>query len=150
VSGSVTDAAGNALGEPDTTLFETGPFDCEHLDDYLEPNDTLVQAAEVVTDIEYPTLSVCGSDPDCYVFTIVSDATVTARTAIKHAEGVRWSMCLLEQGGAVVASHADTIWTDDEALLDASLPGGIYTVTIASDDDPIYVLYALELETGLP
>ena len=151
VSDSVTDEAGNPLAGPDTTAFETGSFDCEHLADCLELNDTVGEAAEIETDRPYYTLSACGDDDDYYVFTLDDTATVTVRTSVKYSpENESWGIHFLRTDGQLYATLGTTTNTGEEESFHFSFFPGTYAVKVFGYYDPVYVLYDLVLETGPP
>jgi hypothetical protein len=153
VADGVTDEAGNPLAAPDTTDFETGPFDCDHLRDYLDPNETTATAPDVETDRVYHTLAICGHDHDVYAFTLTEPRKVTFKTAIAHADTVdplTWQMNLLRQDGLMYIDSGRTVRPGSEPHYPFTFLPGTYYADVFSDDDPVYVLYDLELETSEP
>jgi hypothetical protein len=153
VSDSVADAAGNALGVTDTTSFETGVLDCEHLADYFEPNGEIVEAAAIETDVVYPTLSACGDDEDFYEFTLAEAARVTIRCLMRASDGESWWMQFQRADGEdYIWRSAGGIQGETKQLPRSFLPGTYY-VRIRCQEEPIdydYILYDLELETSDP
>ncbi len=151
IADDVADEAGNTLGEPDTTSFETGILDCEHLADCFEPNGSAPEGAAVETDHWYRTLCVCGDDDDYYQFSLDDTATVTIKTLIKHAdEGEDWGMHFLRANGDQYATLGTGAYQGGEIQFHFSFFPGTYVVRIFGHDDPIYVLYDLTLETSAP
>ena len=47
VDSTITNKAGAPMPEDETFAFTTGPMDCDHLEDYLEPNDAIDTAAQI-------------------------------------------------------------------------------------------------------
>lgn len=151
VSDDITDASGNALAAPDTTSFETGPLDCDHLTDYLEPNDEIGGAAAAELDRPYPTLTVCGDDDDYYVFTVEEPATVTANTFIKYApESESWGIFFLRTDGDAYATLGTSATTGELRSFHFSFLPGTYALRVFGGGDAVYVLYDMELVTSEP
>jgi hypothetical protein len=153
VSDSITDAAGNALAASPTTSFETGVLDCGHLEDYLEANDEIAEAAAIETDVIYPTLSVCDEDEDFFEFTLAEEAKVTIRCLMRASEGESWLMQFQREDGA------DYIWRSVGAgqggttQLPRTFLPGTYYVRILCQEEPAaydYILYDFELATSAP
>jgi hypothetical protein len=151
VTADVTDADGNPIEEAHTTSFTTGTFDCDHLQDYLEPNDVAEEAAIVETDRLYPTLSVCGDDEDYFVFTLEEPKTVWVTTTFKHADSESWGIHFVRPDGVEYeATLGMTADTGESGYFHYSFPAGTHGVRIYAHHDPVYVLYDLTLETSAP
>jgi hypothetical protein len=151
VTTGATDEEGNPLAESVDVSFTTGTLDCEHLEDYLEPNDSAQDAAIVETDTYYPTLSVCGDDDDYYVFSLDAAATVTVRTYMVHADEVSWGIHFVRPDGVTYeATLGTSASTGDTRTFHYSFPPGSHGVRIFGHYEPVYVLYGLTLETSAP
>lgn len=152
VGGGIADEAGNALGDSDTTLFETGTLDCDHLMDYLEPNDEVTEGTPIEVDRLYRTLSVCGENSDYYHFTVEEPATVTATTTLRHcAENESWGIYFLRaDGGGTYATRGVGVDPGETTTFHFSFFPGTYALWLFGYDDPVYVLYDLELVTSEP
>jgi len=144
---SITDLAGNPLAA-DTTDFETGPLDCEHLADRFEPNETAATATPVLLDETYPSLSVCGADFDNFSFTLDEAAKVTARTYIKYAESHGWSIQFRTTDDRLYIDSGSSANTGDTRSLAFSLFPGTYVAFVYGFSEPGHVLYDLTLETS--
>jgi len=150
VTRDVTDEAGNRLTAASATTFETGVLDCEHLEDYLEPNGEIAEAATIETDVIYPTLSTCADDEDFYEFTLTGAAKVTIRCGMRTSDDENWLMQFLRADGE------DYIWRSTAATqgqireLPRSFLPGTYCARILCQDDADYILYDFELATSDP
>ena len=152
VSDAVTDESGNALPAPDITSFETGPFGCDYLMDYFEPNNDVGEGALIELDRLYRTLTVCGENSDYYLFTVEEPATVTVTTTLRHcAEGGEgWAMYFMRTNGDYYATSGVGVSPGGTATFGFSFLPGTYALWLFGYDDPIYVLYDLELVTSEP
>jgi hypothetical protein len=151
VTDEVTDDSGNGLSEPDTTSFETGPFGCDYLMDYLEPNNEVGDGAVVEVDKLYRTLSVCGQNSDYYHFTLEDPAMVTATTVLRHcAEDESWGIYFMRTNGDHYATRGVGADPGDTTTFRFSFLPGTYALWLFGYDDPVYVLYDLELVTSEP
>ena len=150
ITANVADADGNALSGPDTTEFETGPFDCDHLDDYFEPNGSTTAATPIVLDHTHHTLATCGDDEDFYSFTLAEPTRITARTAISHADSIAWQLQFMRRDEETYATHGTTARTGETADLQFSFNPGTYYLKLFSSDDEDMVLHDLTLETSAP
>ncbi len=90
ISGSVTDESGNPI-DPDTTSFQTGTLDTDHLDDYFEPNGSSAEATPVELGRRYRTLSITdGDDHDFFEFSLAETAKVLIHAWMKEVQGLSW------------------------------------------------------------
>jgi len=144
-----TDESGNPLAR-DSVSFQTGTLDCAHLEDHLEPNDAFLEAASVELDREHHTLSICGTDEDFVTFVLTDTRKVTARAAFGHADSTDWSLMFTDDEGRGFWDHGSTAQTGDEATGRHTFLPGTYGLRIRSEDEPVYVLYDLELVTSEP
>ncbi len=153
VASAITSKAGDPMTEDQTFAFTTGPMDCDHLDDYLEPNDTIGAAAEIDIVKAYPLLSSCGGDNEYYKFVLNDTAKVTAR--IEHVysedpqptwyirfkratdEAYTWSIGWFAEGTSI--NHAFTF-----------LPGTYYVETGSGVETGRIVVYNLILQVSAP
>ncbi len=145
----VTDLAGNEA-ETFVTTFETGPFDAEHLVDWMEPNDDLTLSAYLLADAEYPSLSTCEDDADVYSVTLMDTFMLRATTTIKHAVGNEWVLSWLRPDGSLYATHLSNVRSGDVASLQHTFLPGLYCLQIHSPDDEGMILYDLHIETSEP
>jgi len=150
ITADVADDDGNVLTGPDTTEFETGPFDCDHLDDYFEPNGSTTAATSIDLDRAYHTLATCGDDEDFYSFTLAEPARVTARTAITRADSIAWQLHFMRSDEMAYATHGATARTGEIPDLQFSFNPGTYYLKLFSCDDEDIVLHDLILETSAP
>ncbi len=104
VTEGVTDEAGNPV-VPESVDFRTGPIDCAHLADAMEPNEEIATAAVVGVENQYYSLTVCDDDKDTYEFSLNEATKVTFSTYIKHAptdtagEGPGWQIHYMRADG---------------------------------------------------
>jgi hypothetical protein len=151
VTDDVADEGGAALAEPYTSSFETGVLDCAHLVDYLEPNDTIAEAAPIETDRTYYSLTTCEEDRDVFEFSLQETAMVIARTRIKHCEPEPWAIYLRRSDGTEYG------WISMTTALPGATPSMVYTflpgtyyAEVLAPTWPVYFLYDLEIESGAP
>ena len=85
LSGDVTDIEGNAMGQDEASSFQTGVFDCAHLTDYMEPNNSIAQAFPIEIGRTYRSLTGCDSDTDFFEFTLDDTAMVLSQATFKRA-----------------------------------------------------------------
>ena len=85
---TVRNTAGHGLAAGFTLNFTTGPFDCDHLNDYLESTEEYWTPVPVELDRYCPLLSSCGGDErwDYFIFTVTNTAKVTMRVS-RHGDG---------------------------------------------------------------
>jgi hypothetical protein len=84
VTDGVTDPDGDTA-VPHSTTFRTGPMDCAHLTDAMEPNEEIAEAAPVEVGGYYHSLTVCSDDRDTYEFSLGDPTKVTFATHIKYS-----------------------------------------------------------------
>lgn len=153
VADSVCDEAGNLLGEPDTTAFETGPLDCAHLHDCFEPNQSIAEATPAELDRLYRTLAVCGADADVYEINLEERTKIEARAHIKAVPDTGaaewWIQFLRSDGESYGWTWSGTAPGYDRTFRHTFEPGTYY-VLMEAPDEPFYVLYDAEFETQEP
>jgi hypothetical protein len=155
VTEDVTDAEGNALASEHSTAFTTGPIDCEHLLDHLEPNDDIAGATVIGLNEWVHTLTQCEgrTDRDYFQFTLDETAKIHARALFKH--------CIEDQSWVTEFRRSD-----DELYVNAGnsgnpgetkgwyytfLPGTYWVSVYSSESEPWdFVLYDFMLETDEP
>jgi hypothetical protein len=86
VASTITSEDGDPMTADESFGFSTGPMDCDHLEDYLEPNETIEAASEIDIVRAYPLLSSCGDGYDYYRFVLNDTAKVTARIEHVYSE----------------------------------------------------------------
>lgn len=147
VTTAVTDAAGVALAEEHAVPFTTGALQCEHLDDHLEPNDSLPDAAWLEIGEPYAPLSICGDDVDVYMFTLSEPSTVVARADVMHADAESLSIGFIAPDGIGYAPMSGAVVSaGDHRSLSYPLLAGPHGIRVIGGHDAMYVLYALTLE----
>jgi len=150
LGGDIADEAGNQI-EPDTTDFETGPMDCAHLDDYMEPNDVCEEAAEFELDRWYRSITMCpDNDEDWYVFTVTETTMVTILNRFEHADNKNWAQYFTRSDDEWYTSTGFSPESGDSADYSHFTfhPGTYYLRTTSQTDS--YILADLKLETGEP
>ena len=151
VGDSVTDLAGNPL-VPDTTAFRTGAFDCEHLADHMEPNNSIAAAAPIELERTYRTLTGCGNDADFYRFTLDHTAKVNPLASYRHAVS---ELCFLRirRADGELYSHSYSCVDTGDSLVGRhfTLMAGTYLLEAVSQDGyDDYVVYDMRLNTAPP
>jgi hypothetical protein len=144
-----TDEAGNPL-DPVTRSFQTGTLDCEHLQDYLEPNESYLSPAVVGLNRTYRTLAACGPDKDYYSFTLDQPAKVTVKTHFVQADSLSYYVQLLREDGKQYVYFVSGQSTGDDRGIPFSFNPGTYIASIEDYHHDGYFLYDLEFETSAP
>ncbi|MCK4409874.1 MAG: Ig-like domain-containing protein [Candidatus Eisenbacteria sp.] len=151
VGDSVADLAGNPL-VPDTTAFRTGAFDCEHLADHMEPNNSIAAAAPIELERTYRTLTGCGSDTDFYRFTLDHTAKVIPLASYRHAVSELCHLFIRRADGGHY-SHSYSCVDSGDSLLGRSftlMPGTYLLEAVSQDGYDDYVVYDIRLNTADP
>jgi hypothetical protein len=152
VSDQVTDEAENPLAPADTSSFRTGPLDCDHLTDLMEPNGTTENAALVETDRPYHTLSICEDDMDNFLVDLQDTTRIDFRISIRHAVD-EWSALTLmrdDEGEQFFTRAWPTTQTGEEHTVSFSFLPGTFRYRYSSAGSADLILYDIELETGDP
>ena len=151
VGDSMTDLAGNPV-VPDTTAFRTGAFDCEHLADHMEPNNSIAAAAPIKLERTYRTLTGCENDTDFYRFTLDHTAKVIPIAYYRHAVS---ELCFLRirraDGG--LYSHSYSCVDAGDTLVGRPftlMPGTYLLEAVDQDGYDAYVIYDMRLNTASP
>ncbi len=156
VTVGATDAAGNPA-VPETLSFQTGTLDREHVVDWMEPNETVAEAAPVSLDVLYHTLSGCDTDDDYYEFMLTEPKKVTARTPIIYAPIVDrspgWNIHFIRENDDAYSTMGTSACAGQTPSYSYTFLPGTYYVRIFNScglEDSGFILYDLELETGIP
>jgi hypothetical protein len=149
LSDEITDEAGNAIDE-ETISFETGSLDCEHLGDYMEPNETFEESAHLEVDRWYRSLTMCPGDEDWFSFTVTETAMVTLLERLKHADDTNWAR-YFERGDdeRYVTSGTSPESGDSLSYFHFTFHPGTYYLRVTTQTSS-YVLADFKLETGPP
>jgi hypothetical protein len=150
VTDDVTDEAGNALAEPDTFGFVTGTLDCEHLGDYLEPNDGVVEASPVELDEAYRMLALCGDDQDVFEFTLPEAAKLAVHWQYRRADTLATYFDITRADGNTYGTFTHTAIPGSPRTFSFTLTRGTYYLGMWVPAVESYVLYDVELTAGEP
>jgi hypothetical protein len=156
VNSSVSTTAGDSMLTDFTFSFTTGPMGCEHLEDYLEPNNSISSATPVELNRTYPALGLCSGDDgvDYYEFTVESATRVLAKARFVYSDttaGVHSTVALRRGEGdderyAWSTTTLD-IWNTNLAGF-SFFPGTYYVEIRKRSSDERVVAYDLHLETS--
>lgn len=155
VTEDVTDADGIALAEEHSTAFTTGPLDCEHLLDHLEPNNDIAGATVIGLNEWVHTLTQCEgrADRDYFQFTLDETTKIHARAMFKYCiEDVSWITEFRRSDGELyVSSGTGASPGETKGWYYTFLPGTYWVSVYATDQDPWgFALYDFMLETDTP
>lgn len=150
VTDDVTDEAGNALVRPDTFGFETGTFDCDHLADYLEPNDGVVEASPIDLDVVYRMLTLCEDDQDVFEFALTEPAKIAVRWHYRRADTLSTYFDITRTDGNTYGIFNHIATAGDWRMFYFTLLPGTYYLGMWSPALDSYVLYDLDLTTEEP
>jgi len=155
VTEDVTDADGNALASEHSTAFTTGPLDCEHLLDHLEPNNDIAGAAIVGLNEWVRTLTQCEgrTDRDYFQFTLEETAKIYARAKLKYCiEDVSWVTEFRRSDGELYVNCGTSVDPGETTGWYYTLLPGTYWVSVyCSESEPWgFALYDFMLETDDP
>jgi hypothetical protein len=151
VSGDVADLDGNALGQDETSSFETGVFDCAHLTDYMEPNDSIGEAAPIELARVYRTLSGCDNDTDFFEFTLEDTVKVLPLARFKRANDEMCYVYIRRYTGEDYGYMGSGV--DDGDFLGGSytlMPGTYYAEVVGQGGYEDYILYDFSVDTTDP
>ncbi|MBD3348804.1 MAG: hypothetical protein GF400_06370 [Candidatus Eisenbacteria bacterium] len=149
----VTDEAGNPAA-PETVDFRTGPMDCAHLADAMEPNEEIASAAAVAVGDDHYSLTVCDDDKDTYEFSLSEAAKVRFSTYINHAptdaggDGPGWQIHFMRADGEYYSTLGTVADPDHTPSYSYSFFPGTYYCEIYSSygmETGDYVLYDLSV-----
>ena len=151
VSDGMTDDDGNPLGAPETLSFQTGVFDCAHLDDHMEPNDSIGDAVSVELYRTYRTLTGCGSDTDFYRFTLQETAKILPLAEFKHADNELCYVYIRRADGGDYSYIGSRTDTGDFIGGSSTLLPGTYLIEVVGEGGyEGYVVYDFSLDTTDP
>jgi hypothetical protein len=150
LSEGVTDDAGNPLVAPDTIGFRTGPLDCGHLEDYLEPNDGILQASPVELDEVYRMLALCGNDQDVFAFTLPEAARLAVHWSYRRADTLATYFDITRTDGYSYGTFTHTAESGSPRTFSFTLASGTYYLGMWASDIASYILYDVELAAEEP
>jgi hypothetical protein len=154
LASSITNAKGDSLTGERTFAFTTGPMDCDHLEDYLEPNDTIGEAAEIDLVKTYPLLASCGAGyNDYYRFVLEDTAKVTARIEHVYSEDEQPMMYIRYKRATDDAYSWYTGWFAPGMSINQRftfLPGTYYLQMGSTAGPDRIVVYGLILQLSAP
>jgi len=154
LSSTVTNEAGDPLTGDTSFAFTTGPMDCEHLEDYLEPNNTIDEPADVELVTAYPLLSSCSSDDEDYFrFDLLDTALVTARIENVYSEDAQPMFHIRFKRATDESYTWFTGWFEEGGSLNhrfTFLPGTYYLYTYNTSGEDRAVVYNLILQLSAP
>jgi methionine-rich copper-binding protein CopC len=151
VSGEVADLEGNLMGQDETSSFQTGVLDCAHLTDYMEPNESIAQAAHIELARTYRTLSGCDSDTDFFEFTLTATAKVLPLAEFKRANDELCYVYIRRYTGEDYGYMGS--YVDDDNFLGGSytlMPGTYYAEVVGTGGYEDYILYDFSVNTTTP
>ena len=147
VEQSISNPEGETMASDASFEFTTGTVDCEHLVDYLEPNDDILSAPDIDIDTRYTCLSSCGGNErvDFYRFTVESPVQIRAYAGHSFSWGdtVDFIVNLLRLDGEyynIIHSRLATHWGINN---DFTFYPGTYLVEVGNpyDDGKMLVYY---------
>jgi hypothetical protein len=154
VDSTITNKAGAPLTEDQSSTFTTGPMDCDHLEDYLEPNDTIDAAAEIDIVKVYPLLSSCGDGSDeYYSFTVNDTVLVTARIEHVYSDDPKPGWYIHYKRATDEAYTSSIGWFAEGMSINSRftfLPGTYYLHTGSGEPQDRIVVYNLILQLSAP
>jgi hypothetical protein len=150
VSDDIADEAGNALVAPDTFGFETGDLDCEHLADYLEPNNSVLGASPIDLEVDYPALTLCGDDQDVFEFEVDEPTKIGVNWHYHVADSTSTYFDITRTDGNTYGVFRHTALSEEWRVFYFTLRPGTYYLGMWAPDVDWYVLYDLNLSTHQP
>jgi len=157
ITEDVTDAAGNPA-TCETLSFQTGPMDVDHLDDAMEPNESIATASPVGLGATRYSLTATDDDKDTYEFTLSERRKITFATLIKHAPNnpprwPGWQLRFMRADGEYYATRGTSAEQGQTPDFSFSFSPGTYYCQIypsygLETDD--YVLYDLDVISDEP
>jgi hypothetical protein len=151
VKSSIKTSSGEPMAADSTFGFVTGPLDCEHLEDYLEPNDDLASAAQIELDRVYPVLSSCGGSEryDYYKFVVEATAKVNVISQCVYLDTnqLDWFIRFWRGEDRELSWTSRAIAPGAEASYHYTcLPGTYYAEVRKYNEDDHLVAYELEVQ----
>jgi hypothetical protein len=154
VDSTITNKTGDPMTEDRYVAFNTGAMDCEHIEDYLEPNDTIGEAIDIALVKAYPLLSSCGEgSPEYYRFVLNDTALVTARIEHVYSDDPKPMWYVGYKRATDEAYTTYTGWFAEGADLNhrfTFLPGTYYLHTGSAEPEDRIVVYNLILQLSAP
>jgi hypothetical protein len=150
VKSSVKSTAGNSMLGDFDFAFTTGPMDCAHLEDYLEPNDDLATATPIELDTVYPVLSSSGGDERFDFFRFDVEATSQVKVVTKciyvDTTSVSWFRQFWREEDHQYGWTSSGVAPGDEKSFRFTFHPGTYYVEVRKyADDHHCVAYDLEV-----
>jgi hypothetical protein len=154
LTSGVTNAKGDSLIGDKVFVFTTGPMDCDHLEDYLEPNDVITEAADIDLAEAYPLLSSCSQGyNEYYRFVLQDTARVTARIEHVYSDEEQPMMYVRFKRGTDEAYTWYSGWFEQGTSINQRftfLPGTYYLQTGSGAGPDRIVVYNLILQLSAP
>jgi len=151
VSGRIKDLDGDSLGQDETSSFQTGAFDCAHLTDHAEPNNSIAEATPIEIGRTYRSLTGCETDTDLFEFTIDDTLKVFPLAEFKRAN--EWCYVHMKRyTGEDYGFMGGNVEAGDFVGGIYTLMPGTYYVEVADDGGGFeeWILYDLTVTTGDP
>jgi hypothetical protein len=151
VSSYCMDRRGNNLNGDHTFSFTTGVMDCENVEDYFEPDNSIAAATPADFDTDYLLLSSCGGSArfDFFEFTLSQAAQVKATVEILYQDTTRvnWLWAYLRADGEDYTSAGTNASGENPISWSHSFKPGTYYLQIGRYyDDPYINVYNLTLQ----
>ncbi len=155
VTEDVTDSEGNALASEHSTSFTTGPLDCEHLLDHLEPDNDIAGATVIGLNEWVHTLTQCEgrTDRDYFQFTLDETTKIHARAMFKYCmEDVNWVTEFRRADGEFYINAGTSVSPGVTSGWYYTFLPGTYWVSVYGTDPEAwgFILYDFQLETDEP
>jgi hypothetical protein len=152
---SISNTEGDTMQSDASFEFTTGPLDCEHLEDYFEPNDDIQSAPEIELGRRYTCLSSCGGQErvDFYRFTVENAVQISADAyhSFSDTDPVEFKVNFLRQDGEYYWETASALSPNEAVSNDFTFYPGTYLAELAKRfDDKALLVYDLRLKTGIP
>jgi len=151
LSGDVTDLEGNPMGQDETSSFQTGPLDCAHLTDHMEPNNSIAAATPIEIGRTYRALTGCDNDTDFFEFTLDDTALVTFSVEFRRADDEGCRVYLRRAAGDEYGFTS--MGVQDGDVIDESytfMPGTYYGEVLGGGGYEGWILYEVTVSTSDP
>jgi hypothetical protein len=155
VKAGVKSTGGDPMPADFDFAFTTGPLDCAHLEDYLEPNDDLGSATPIELDTVYPLLSTSGGAEryDYFRFDVETASLVKAynKGVYLDTTSVDWFVQFWRDEEHQYGWQGSSMEPGRERGFYFTFRPGTYYVEIRKNaDDHHCAVYDLELQTSPP
>jgi hypothetical protein len=152
VKSSIKSSGGPTMDADFDFSFTTGPLDCDHIEDYFEPNEDIASAALVEFDKVYPVLSSCGGEARYDYYKFVVEATSQVKAVARHVYAdtisVSWLMQFWRDEDHQYGWTSSSFVPGGERSFRFTFhPGTYYAELRKYDDDHHYVCYDLEFQS---